>query len=542
MSSVIKKIKDHKELFLILLLAAALRIFAVRNVFIADEPWFYRIALDGTFSLHPPLFFLVQKLFVQEGVFWTARLMPFVFSLINISAVYFVARSLFNKRTAIFASLVMTLSFWHAYASSLIDMNNTLVMLEYTVAFYLFMRYLQKEETKFLILSGVMLGAVSLTKYADALVLAALLSLLYLYEKRSIKRAIPALGSLGIVAAVMYSLFPLFSYLFGYWPEFLSTIGHAKVQATAFTFRPFMILLLWATPLLWGLSILSLKKRTKYSVPLALWALTVFSIYFVIVRNSNLVYERYLVTMIPPLCMLAGSYLAQTAFKKRDMYMGLLSFVFSYAVILFLNLRENIFVPHVASEYLAAIKSLHLNFLFPYTGSSGPSFWVSFDSMMFGIGLSIVFLLCAIYFALKKRSLAITFSALFIGVALACNIFLIQEHNFSLTNPSVNVVANDVIHYYNTHDLPKKVFIPSFMNGIGQYLIDANTTKLNMNDIQRSLPLFLATNRSSVIVIDFPTLNRDWPVWEYIDRCEKVYISQDKGAEIGAVYVCEMNK
>ncbi len=532
MKKIIRIIKDNSALIIIICFALFIRILSLKNIFVADESFFYSTIFNKLFSLHPPIYFLLQKLFIVPNVFWTARLVPLIFGIMNIILVYILSIKIFDKKTAIFSSLLMTFSFWPVLASSMVDINGSLIMFEYLLTFIVFINYLKTNKNKFLILTGMLIGLSSITKYMDTLILIAILGLIHLYEKKDIKKSIKFGAAIVLIGIIIYSLFPLLSYLLGYWPQFISTLENTSLAHKGLTLRPFIYLIFWATPMLGGLFLLSLLKFEKKKIYFVIWTAAVFLLYFFIVGASRLPYERYLMTMIPPLCILGGNYLSKFNFKAKQTAIGVISLLVFYITLLYLNLRTRIFMPHSVSNYIYAIKNLKFNFMYPYVGSSGPSFWISFNSMILIVGLACIFLLFYMILA-KNKKLSSIFFILFISSSLSFNVFLIQEHTLSLANPNINKVAYDVIDFYNSNNLNRNVFITDYLSSIGIYLKDANVTKAKVGELNK-----LNFRNSTLIIIDFPTLDKSGEFWKEINKCEKVYTSKDKGMELGWIYKC----
>ncbi|HEX8974490.1 MAG TPA: glycosyltransferase family 39 protein [Patescibacteria group bacterium] len=179
MKNIIAKIEAwHLERFVlqaILLLAIAIRFTGlVRRDFWYDEA-FTGVAVKESFSnmlnmiindVHPPLYYLVLKIFAyffNYSVFGI-RLFSAIFGVLAVWAIYLVAKEMFGRKAALWASFVTTVSPFAIQYSQEARMYSMLVFL-ILMATYFFMRALRTGERKFFLLWGLFMGLSMMTHY-----------------------------------------------------------------------------------------------------------------------------------------------------------------------------------------------------------------------------------------------------------------------------------------------------------------------------------------------------------------------------------------
>ena len=106
--------------------------------------------------------------------------------------------------------------------------------------------------------------------------------------------------------------------------------------------------------------------------------------------------------IIPPVCILGGNYLSKITFKKNYKYIFIFILLISYFVNLLLNLSKE-YIVHDISNYVSRFINFKWNFFFPLTGPSGPIFGVSFESIVFSLVMSFIFLVLCLIFSKKEK-------------------------------------------------------------------------------------------------------------------------------------------
>jgi 4-amino-4-deoxy-L-arabinose transferase-like glycosyltransferase len=153
-------------------------------------------------AFYPPLFDAATALSFQAfGIsLLSARLVPALFSLLSLWAVFELVYSMYGGKTALLSAVllgVMPGFFWLSRMSLL----ETMLLFFVTIAFLFFFRWLQNRQDKFLVLAGLAVGLGFLTKY-QAIVAGVIMVVSILFLARGqFKRAFSRF-TIVIVAAV----------------------------------------------------------------------------------------------------------------------------------------------------------------------------------------------------------------------------------------------------------------------------------------------------------------------------------------------------
>lgn len=162
-------------IYIILFLASILRLFNIsKRDFWYDEA-FTGVAIKENFSgmmnmivqdVHPPLYYISVKLFASffDYSVFGIRLYSAIFGILGVWAVYLFTKELFNKKAALWASLITAISPFAIQYSQEARMYSMLGFL-IVIASYFFIKGLKKNKTEYYILFGVFLGLSALTHY-----------------------------------------------------------------------------------------------------------------------------------------------------------------------------------------------------------------------------------------------------------------------------------------------------------------------------------------------------------------------------------------
>lgn len=225
-------------------------------------PWWTKLS----FHDHPPLFFLVQNLFLKVfGVSLFAARLPSVLSgLFSVYLLYSIAKKIFKKEiVGLFAALILAVNLIHVWISrsSLIESFQIFLIL---LNIYLFLRFL--DDYKRWLLFGLTVGLAFLAKYTS-IFLVPVYGLYFIFYRREIFKRREFYWTLAL-ATLIFS--PVFIYNFFLW----KTVGHFDLQ--------FSYLFSQAAPE-WRASLGKIQDpfseifsniRLMYSIPFILAALT----------------------------------------------------------------------------------------------------------------------------------------------------------------------------------------------------------------------------------------------------------------------------
>jgi hypothetical protein len=327
---------------------------------------------------------------------------------------------------------------------------------------------------------------------------------------------------------------------------FLDTLmwGSRNVGRT-FSIRPFIYILFYATPLLFGNAILSALKPKKEDSLLWIWIAVAFVIYLAVLGSPKGPFERYLMVIIPALSILSAKFIAGVRLSRKQLIFCGIIFLASYLLLLGLNNSGTRYLAHDPSQYIQEAIHLRWDFNFPYVGSSGPQFWISFSSMAVSLIISMLFLaLCIIAEKIGKENLSKAFFAAFIAVALSFNVLLAQEYLFSLTHPSPEKATLELVRYNSISPMQEPVYSNLYQQGFYFYTNLSNYNHLlpyedeNLGEI---IPV-LDMNGGTVVLIDFPGFSRNTEAWRLLSNCTEIKTIADKNKTLVYVYHCEKGK
>jgi len=178
----IKKLHTKSEkyyIYLILILGFVLRLRNILNRDFWYDEAFTGITVKSNFweiihitinDVHPPLYYILLKGFSYFGNYsvFSIRFFSVILGILGIWAVYFFTKELFNKKTALFASLITAIS---PFAIQYSQEGRMYAMLSFftLIGSYFFIKALKTNNYKYYIGWGIFLGFSALTHYMGAL-------------------------------------------------------------------------------------------------------------------------------------------------------------------------------------------------------------------------------------------------------------------------------------------------------------------------------------------------------------------------------------
>jgi hypothetical protein len=551
-------VTSRQAFWIIICIAFLLRIWTISTPFTADEnPWPYAAAdhskagfnfvidrgFDNFIWTSPPLAPLAYRFFtwfigVNEI---TLRILPLIIGLINIWLTYLLARRIFDPKSAVFAAGLMAVSFWHVLASFLIEHDSSILTLFWLLFFYNWLNYETTGKTKSLAWCGIILGLALLTKLTGGLMLIAL-AVYLVWKHGSIKEpAITCAKILGIGAAV-FGVFPILSLLF-YPAYFKETILHSGVLTLIPSiFSPARIiiyLLLWATPLMAGLAILSLFEYDKRARLLWCWSGAVLGFYLLAKYMGAI--DRYMAVMIPALCILGGRELAKRL-EYKDLKKVLLIALPFLIFFIALNCIPSAWIEHNVLNYITRAITLDWAFVFQFWGGGGPAFMTSFIPLGAGLVLCIASFALFIYAMLSEKEKAISRSfVLFVAIALAFNLFIVQAFIVKEPYPDVGIITKEVAK--DLQNLPG----PIYANDMNIALYIKNTRDFYVigdvfSDEQKEMDKLksIIRNRGGTLAItDYPKHLKTDNIWQLAGLCRPIKTFGEKKMTIGYIFACQ---
>jgi 4-amino-4-deoxy-L-arabinose transferase-like glycosyltransferase len=603
-------LNEHKWLFIFLILAVCIRAQGLDLALYSDEAgWandLIKSNLDNIeYVPHPPLMIVLQQTMnkITNADIISFRLVPFLISIMNTIIIYIIARRWYNKKTAIIAVALFTVSYWATQASLQIDMDGSLIMTWFLLAAIFTSNYFKKEKVeekqegnreieekankltnnnsntklKNQTLLGIVLGLIMLSKYTGIL-LFAMVFVYAIIKTKNIKKTIQFLLVPTIVSGIVFSLFPLWTYLTGN-TLFSNTLGHTGGDWYLTLVRPLTYLFLWATPLLFYFTLLHFCEKRKEKneeekggkeesaqrlkkeyekdndILLTVWIGVIFLFYTFIISGKAPTFGRYFMPMIPPLILLSARYIAKQEFTRKQTIKGIIAFIATYLLFKIINLKTTTILNHNINNYINSALQFKLQFLFPYTGSSGPFFWISFTNIALTLTVTTILLSIIMYKTCskkeeKKKNIS-SYIMMLLVISAAFNMLLITEYIYSPTQPSHTEITNDIVKFLFRNGLEnRRTYTSVFQQGIFfhtvkkfpdkqiQYIVDSDG-EYNTEYYQKEL----IDKEGVAVIIDMPmALDKEGEMWDELNKQCKRTDFEDKGKIAGFVFDCEKPK
>lgn len=490
---------------------------------------------------HPPLTeFIYVKLgpIVGDNNF---RLIPFAFGLVNLFLIFYLAKIIFEKKTAFWTAFLFVISFYSLLASLTVDVDGAVMP-----AFFLIMTigYMKLRAESFELkgnnwiwLALLVTGAIGgfLIKVSAILPIFAIF-LDFLIEKgvfsdkkRVFKYA--GLGILGLLAlaAILFAskfIFPFFNlqYSFKYWEHFWTSSSFLS-RGWFQTFIQFAKSVMYTSPLLILPVFFVDREIWRKTRPLFLFIFIGLFFYLFAFDFSIGALDRYFQFLVIPLCLISGAVFAKfmNYAKKKEI---ILSLVVSA---LFLSLQFfSQFVPplYPKTEWISRVLSLKWNFLFPFTGGSGPTgFYVSF------LFIALIWI-CSLIFALsslKIKNIRNRALLLILTLGILYNGVFIEEYLFGKINGSPYGLFEDAKEFIIKDKSINKVVV---YNDIGGYEIrQIGKYERRMYAAPQFEPTyreFFKTFLGHVLYIDIPKIGENNFYSDYLNSCKNIYEKKDQ--------------
>ena len=532
------------------------RIFGLNLNFYSDETVFALEAKDGfknfskVVSEHPPLPIFLYSLFGEAfgNSNFAIRLVPFTFAMLSILLTYFLAKEIFDKKTALASAIVMAVSFWHTLATLQVDIDGSILTFMFLAAFFCYIKFEKTKERTWIFITGIFFGLSLLTKLPGILVFP-ILGLYALFSRKNFKDILWHFFVIGLIGTGVFFGGMGLSYLAGF-NLFDSILEHTNgAVSLKISFLPLIYILIWGTPLLVFTPFLSFGKFKKEHILFAVWCIVPLFFYLFAGIPGLSPFDRYLMILIPALSILAGNYIGEnfdTKCFKRLFFSGAVFFV----LIFVLNINPD-YVAHNLGSYVSNILNLKWNFYFPITGSSGAMFGMNFASIAIGYFIGGVLFLFLILNKFREYVLPV-----FLGLVFAFNIFMVQELAFHAANPDFNKAITDVSDYFVEHKLPYPIYTNQFsylyyLNLESEYhtslrqtdkffwfSYDARDYSQNYFNFSDKFDNMIKSKEGTILLVDFPIMDKNSEFWKAINLCRNTKTFYSKGFPVGYVFEC----
>lgn len=470
----------NKIIFVILILAFAIRLLGIQQPFNEDElHWAYSASAKdwfGTVMRNTPLsIYAMNTVTTILGVqIWTIRLTFIIIGLLTILATAKLAKEQYNKRTAIIAALLLAINPLQILASLQAAYEGSVLTLFFVTALYCLHKYTQTKQKKWICWTGTAFGLAILSKTSALLLLPPIMFIyLYINTKKFGQTIIQTAKATAVGVALFIAGFALPS-IISQSPALINAITQltSQADATRTSLMPLLFqyayAMIWIGPLFIIAPILCAIHKKADSLNLTA-IIYVFLFYLLAIREATPPMERYFMILLPSLSILSAVFADDMLHKIKSANAGI---IFSATAIMTLllntiiNIQKSTTLPfYPKSAYIEHAINLNWNFLIPITGSSGPlGFYINFETIAFKFLITAVLFLTYIITlqtklekTKKEKIIAITSLAI-IAASFGGQLFFTEEYLLSALHPNINQITLDTIDYINLNKLDLPIY------------------------------------------------------------------------------------
>ncbi|OGN05647.1 MAG: hypothetical protein A2831_00485 [Candidatus Yanofskybacteria bacterium RIFCSPHIGHO2_01_FULL_44_17] len=548
--------KNKKAVFLsILFLFLVLRLPGLHLPYHQDE----RKAVVGYSSLssgtpHPPLtraiFTLDATIFGRDNF----RAMPLVFGVANLFLLFYFVRRRFGYGAAVWSSLFFSLSFYSVLGSLVTEMDGQVLPFFFLLSLVAYFNWKEAPSPRKKTIWGVFLAFSLilgfLTKLNFIIAVGAII-LDFLIENRKsfvnkkllIKYGLAVLGFLALLAVALFNAKLFFrsydlSMTLGHVNDFIKLSGRAYLQVIIQVAKAIM----YVSPLLLVPIFFVNKGDWKKFRIFWLFLLLGAIFYLIIFDFSRSALDKYLAFIIVPLSIIAGTIMAD-AWKKSEAKLLIPTGELIFSGLVLASIIFSVqFLPHFTpplypkEEWISRIIKLRWNFVFPFTGGSGPlGFYVSWLFIALSWSISILLALAALF---KKELRKLAMCGIIV-VGLFYNLAFAEEYLLGRINGSPNALLKKAISFIENNSAIGRVIS---YNDIGAYefiKIDKYERRLYAAPkFEAAYADILQNFQGHYLVIDIPHLSSESPYAKHFMTCDTIY--EDRSGKISAkVYNCK---
>ncbi len=539
------KRKDVLILLCLTVMFVALRIPGVTLPYHQDELKAQSLAIASADTPHPPLTEVIYSLTVKMFGSDRLRCMPLIFGLVNLFLLYLLVSYKFGKKAGLWSAVFFALVFYNVLASLMVDIDGQILPFFLLLSLISYFKWQAAEIRSSKIMWGafLMLAIILgfLTKLSFIIVAGIIILDFLIGESEQMNRkkfmgyCLAAIGFLALMTVSLFSakiIFPSYN--------LARTISHATDYFRIFERAYLQVLIQVVKAIIYASPLLIIPpffiSRTQFSrLRIFFLFLALGLIFYIILFDFSLsALDKYLEFIIVPLAVIGGvvlggmfsSFNEDSDLAKINLWvvLGVIG-----AIIIVMALQ---FIPQTVpalypkGEWINRIMHFRWNFVFPFTGGSGP---VGFYISWLFIGVSwILSVLLAVLIIIKKRWRK-SLLTVFLVLGFAYNLVFVEEYLFGKINGSYDVLLKKAIIFIKNNDDIKGVIT---YNGIGTYELD------KIGKYQRRLyaiPKNEGVHRETLnnfhghyLVIDIPHLDPSSMYAKYFASCQVVYSDGSK--------------
>lgn len=499
---------------------------------------------------HPPLTEFIYRVVAPHFGYDNFRFVPLLFSSASFFLVFLLARKIFDKRTAFISLFLYVVSYYSILASLMVDTDGAVMPFFFLIMAYAyyslrdkglaFKRYTKTDWIWFVVFCAAAVAGF-LVKVSFLLGLVAC-GLDYAFEKRMFSNwkkigtylliGLGVVFGFGAVLLISKFLFPYFNLEFSlkYWEHFAVFRGRGWLQ----TFIQFAKSLLYTSPLLIIPAFVSGRDIWKKTRPLYMFIFTGLVFYLIAFDFSLGALDRYFEFLVVPLCIISGAVYA-AFLQKLDITGKAWAAIVSCGIFAVQFLPQSVPSLYPKTEWISRALHLKWNFLFPFTGGSGPTgFYISFAFM----GLMWLVTSAALVFIYRNKewkSIAITF--VFI-LGLVYNGAFIEEYLFGAINGNSTELFREAKSFVAKDDSITSVVVYNDIGGYEIRQMGKYTRRLYAApQFEEGYREFFKTFKGHVLFVGIPRIDDSSFYAQYLASCTPVYSKSERYIN-SAVYDC----
>lgn len=495
---------------------------------------------EGETSIpHPPLSqFIYKTAGYVVGFDGDFRFVPLFFGSLNLLLLYWLMKTVFGQREAVIASFIWIFSYFSVLASLMVDTDGEVLPFFFLLSLLGYYKLTYLNSDKKYLWGSLLVVSCALGFFVKVSFLLAVFAILadFLWSKRHLLTKIDlfsylvkiVVGTLVLMVILFLSqkLFPFFnlSNSFEYWKHFI-VLDRGWFQTIIQCIKA----LLYTSPFLVLVPFLGSKNSFEKIRVFVFFLIFSFIFYIVLFDFSIGALDRYLQLIILPLTVITTLVISKI-FEGDDRKFNNVFFASSIiSIVLVLLLSVSHYVPslHPKADWIDRALSLRWNFLYPFTGGSGPlGFYISF--LFIALTWFITFI--SVVFAKIKTDYKKLILVFLLPMGFVYNFVFITEYLTGYWNGYAPGLLNDAVEYIKNDPKIKMVTTYNDNGGneiqqIGKYrkrlYVDP---KFDINEKVATLNQY----KEHYFVLDVPRLDPTSAYVKYFNSCEVIYDKKDK--------------
>lgn len=499
---------------------------------------------------HPPLTeFIYTRIgpMVGDNNF---RFIPFTFGLINLFLLFYLVKYLYDKKTAYIAITIFTFSFYSLLASLMVDVDGAVMPFFFLTLIIGYLKWKALEfkidRTAYFWIFLTIIGAVGgfFIKISSILPILAVFTDFLFYKKAfDDKKKILKYGIYGLIGIFTLALLLILSkfvfkffdleYSLKYWEHFI-VWDRGWLQTAIQCIKA----ILYSSPFLVLVPFLSKKEDIIKTRIFSFFLIFAFVFYIILFDFSIGALDRYLQLLVIPLTIFTSIVISKLWIVEDKRAREFFFFGTIVALVLVIIQSVNHYVPplHPKSEWISRIISLKWNFLYPFSGGSGP---IGFYQSFLFMGLCWVISIAVVVIALSKPNYKKRALLFLLPIGIVYNGMFIEEYLLGMYFGSAPKLVTQSMEYIKNN--PEISMVTTYNDNGGFELQWMNKyrkrlyidPKFDINDKVANLNKY----KEFYFVLNVPRIDSKTIYQKYFDSCEVNYQKIDKSIS-ATLYDC----